>query len=486
MGRVTKGASKTTKGDSETAKKSSSSPLPSVVVTVSVVVVIIAAAGYVSLQSAPPTKAASDSRVESTAAQKIRRRYRDGFVASVVPLVDSVGPREVKIFESGGNKPLGKRNITKDNFHELGLVYNSRGQVVPSFASVGEDARLWHGPNRPGQHFMWPGMHAGHRVTVPGIMSSSDEPIELETLSTGEPGSPRVFYVHNFLSDDEAKQLIDFSTDPKNPYGMQPSTAGTEKAWNQGGTTSRTTTRTSMNAFDISTQNSRDIKKRSIDLLRMGAYEEPLLDGIQVLRYEVGQAYIPHEDYFQISQSQDHNWDPAVGGSNRFATIFLYLNDVEEGGHTVFPHLDAIEKAKLTKSTRDNWDEANGKVPSKEELQGLIKDANLTAGSWEDKLLQKCYYTKFAIPPRRGDAILFYSQTPMGHLDPASNHGACPVLKGQKWAANIWVWNACRWSLCKDDAMQPSQELPEALKAAETAKPPHLEWLNKARRKHQQ
>jgi|EP01047_Picozoa_sp_COSAG01_P044306 hypothetical protein len=46
---------------------------------------------------------------------------------------------------------------------------------------------------------------------------------------------------------------------------------------------------------------------------------------------------------------------------------------------------------------------------------------------WEGKLVQDCY-TKLAITPKRGDAILFYSQLPHGELDSNALHGGCPVL----------------------------------------------------------
>ena len=46
-----------------------------------------------------------------------------------------------------------------------------------------------------------------------------------------------------------------------------------------------------------------------------------------------------------------------------------------------------------------------------------------------------------AVYPKKGDALLFYSQTPNAHLDPQSFHGGCPIIKGDKWGANVWVWN---------------------------------------------
>jgi hypothetical protein len=49
-----------------------------------------------------------------------------------------------------------------------------------------------------------------------------------------------------------------------------------------------------------------------------------------------------------------------------------------------------------------------------------------------------------AIQSESGRAVLFYSQLPNGEEDKASTHGGCPVLSGQKWAANLWVWSTPR------------------------------------------
>lgn len=345
----------------------------------------------------------------------------------------------------------------------MGRIYNDLGQIVQSPSHFRNGTALYYGPEKPGTHFQWPAVHVGYKRPVPGVFGGNGKQIELETLTEpsldARTSDPRVFYLHNFLSPEEANEFIRYSTDEENPYQMAPSTGGTHKAWNQGGASARITTRTSENAFDISTQNSRNVKQRAFRLLRMGGYVENLADGIQILRYELGQAYVAHHDYFPEHQSTDHQWDPSEGGSNRFATIFLYLSDVEYGGETSFPHTD-----RLTADKSEELVNRLGEAPTEEKQKEIIKDAGLSEGSWEEALTRACY-AKFAVPPRRGDAILFYSQRPNGRLDINSLHGACPVLKGTKWGANLWVWNACRYSQCTGDPLHPAEELPDTMKA---------------------
>jgi len=280
------------------------------------------------------------------------------------------------------------------------------------------------------QHFIWPQRPVGDRVVVTGIDTPTRAPIELEAVKD----SPRVFYVHNFLSGDEADTLIARASDPTNPYSVRPSTTG-HKSWTDDGGASKANTnptRTSENGFDIDSAAALAAKRRAFQLLRIEEYDESMADGVQVLRYELGQAYIAHSDYFSTHTSADHNWDPRKAGSNRFATVFLYLSDVEEGGQTVFPRASPVLRGNETARP----------------MPTAITEKLFPKGGWELELTKKCY-SSLAITPKKGSAILFYSQTPGGGLDPMSEHGACPILKGKKWAANMWVWNACRFGQCK-------------------------------------
>lgn len=72
-------------------------------------------------------------------------------------------------------------------------------------------------------------------------------------------------------------------------------------------------------------------------------YWEGHTDGLQVLRYNLTTAYIQHMDYMSDrtgGKVGTFNYDSTRKGGNRFATILLYMTDLEDGagGETVFPN----------------------------------------------------------------------------------------------------------------------------------------------------
>eukprot|EP00927_Polykrikos_kofoidii_P076557 TRINITY_DN73627_c0_g1_i1.p1 TRINITY_DN73627_c0_g1~~TRINITY_DN73627_c0_g1_i1.p1 ORF type:complete len:474 (-),score=56.80 TRINITY_DN73627_c0_g1_i1:104-1399(-) len=287
------------------------------------------------------------------------------------------------------------------------------------------------------RHFQWPAVKIGHRVEVADVPRPSDgsPPITLETINVDPP----IFRIHNLFSEKEAAKLVEVASDPKNPYSVRRSTTG-HLDWTQSEDKPETaSTRTSDNGFDVSSSTSHKIKQRAWQLLRMsGNFDMALVDGIQILRYQQRQAYIAHMDSFAVDQSPDHNWDPSNSGTNRFATVLLYLSDVESGGQTVFPHVPSANVS-----------------PVPDIAAKLFKK-----NSWEDKLVQSCY-SELSVQPKKLTAVLFYSQDAEGNLDHRALHGGCPVLNGTKWAANLWFWNGCRFSQCQPGHAKTGVRLPK-------------------------
>jgi len=296
-------------------------------------------------------------------------------------------------------------------------LYSEVGQAVNDCSNIDNKSSIYLVPQ--GRVFMWPTIELGHQVKVAHLEDTPNgEPVVVETLSH----SPRIFRLHNLFSHTEADALIENALSIKTEAGrLKRSSTGAE-GYNMN------VHRTSHNAFDGTSVVAMALKRRSMALLGYPEFRDTWCDGAQVLRYAPGQAYRPHLDAFFGSDDGGggggHNYDAARGGTDRYATVLLYLSDVESGGETVFPHGRPPEGGPGALST------AQGPPPT-----GLFEP-----GSWEEEMVAQCQHC-LAIRPRKGEAILFYSQHPNGRVDAASLHGGCPVLAGTKWAANFWFWN---------------------------------------------
>ncbi|XP_018498116.1 probable prolyl 4-hydroxylase 3 isoform X4 [Pyrus x bretschneideri] len=198
---------------------------------------------------------------------------------------------------------------------------------------------------------------------------------------------PRAFIYHNFLSKEECDYLINLAK----PH-MVKSTVVDSKT----GKSRDSSVRTSSGMFLRRGRDKiiRDIEKRIADFTFIPVEHG---EGLQVLHYEVGQKYDAHFDYF----ADEFN---TKNGGQRVATLLMYLSDVEQGGETVFP------TAKGSISSVPWWNE-----------------------------LSECGKQGLAVKPKMGDALLFWSMTPDATLDPSSLHGACPVIRGNKWSCTKWM-----------------------------------------------
>lgn len=278
-----------------------------------------------------------------------------------------------------------------------------------------------------GRVFMFAPSYVGEIFHLPHVKGADNKLIYLEVLSL----EPRVFDVFNFFSRAESEDLVERAiAETKDSHRIKRSTTGASGH-------SVNSRRTSESGFDTHGPTAVKVKKRCFEALGFDEYWESFGDGLQILRYNVSKAYNSHLDWIEDKSGElHHDFESGGTGGNRFATILMYMSDLgpEDGGETVFPrgwppHLDISERISTT-------DAINA-------LRASDRGNVLEHGSWEEDLVAKCR-TRLAVRPHSSRAVLFYSQLPNGQVDPASLHGACPVLSGQKYAANLWVWNTPR------------------------------------------
>lgn len=106
-------------------------------------------------------------------------------------------------------------------------------------------------------------------------------------------------------------------------------------------------------------------------------------EGLQVLHYPAGAQSLPHFDFLVPSNAA--NQASLQRSGQRVSTLVAYLNEVEEGGETVFPE------------------------------------------------------TGWSVSPQRGGAVYFEYCNSLGQVDHASLHAGAPVLRGEKWVATKWM-----------------------------------------------
>ena len=174
---------------------------------------------------------------------------------------------------------------------------------------------------------------------------------------------PLVVVLGNVLSDEECDELICLSKDK-----VQRSKVGATREINE--------IRTSSGAFLDEDKHPliATIEKRISTIMNIPIEHG---EGLHILKYTPGQEYKDHFDYFSPTSKAANN--------NRISTLVIYLNDVEEGGETLFPKLN------------------------------------------------------LSISPHKGMAVYFEYFYQDQELNENTLHAGTPVVKGEKWVATQWM-----------------------------------------------
>ncbi|GAB2220359.1 hypothetical protein Droror1_Dr00008006 [Drosera rotundifolia] len=196
--------------------------------------------------------------------------------------------------------------------------------------------------------------------------------------------NPRAFLYRKFLTEEECDHLIQLAKDKLEKSMV---------ADNESGKSIESTVRTSSGMFLSKGQD--DVVSRIEARIATWTFL-PLENGeaMQILHYENGEKYEPHFDYFHDKVNQQ------LGG-HRVATVLMYLSDVKMGGETIFPNAELKQE--------------------------------------KDDSFSDCAKKGYAVKPRKGDALLFFSLHPDAATDTSSLHGSCPVIEGEKWSATKWI-----------------------------------------------
>jgi prolyl 4-hydroxylase len=177
------------------------------------------------------------------------------------------------------------------------------------------------------------------QVTSSNTMPSTDNQTTASQYQPSDDSpAPWVITLEDFLTAEEAERLIELGA----LQGYERSSAGTE-VQPDGRIASKprhSEVRTSQQAWCGIFCNDDPVVERVMQrMTNLTGIPSVNAESLQLLRYQQGQFYKVHHDYLPFEAKR-------VPGP-RILTVFMYLNDVEEGGETRFPLLNLTVKPKM-------------------------------------------------------------------------------------------------------------------------------------------
>lgn len=251
------------------------------------------------------------------------------------------------------------------------LTYKVGAERFSDFLKTHQDFHVDQLPSPPSVHTAV-SLSLQHIESQIGLSTSAgSEGIVIEKLCE----QPRVFLLHNFISDDEATHLMSAAL-PKLEKALVVEPGHVEQTTTLSRTNSAAWLKRRSDPVVLTVEN-------RIAWLTATRVEQG--EDLQVLHYDVGEQFTAHHDYFDpmfYPKSLSSN------GGHRMATMLIYLQSALAGGQTSFP-------------------------------RAAVNGLNVTASA--------------------GDAILFFDVLRDGQPDVMSQHAGLPVLEGEKWIATKWI-----------------------------------------------
>lgn len=231
--------------------------------------------------------------------------------------------------------------------------------------------------------------HPGYMLN-PGVAQTHQQPMPEPLMPNGETEIdlgdrvvevvmscmlPRVVVFEGFMSDDECDGLIDLARPRMERSSVIQPVSGSGVIDN---------VRTSTGMFFNLGENAL-VQKIESRISKLVHWPIENGEGIQVLNYQCGAEYQPHQDYFDPI---DPGTPQQLGmAGQRVGTLLMYLNTPKKGGGTVYPDAGGLE-----------------------------------------------------VRAKKGRAVLFSYCLPIASK--MTRHGGQPVVEGEKWAATKWMRQA--------------------------------------------
>lgn len=269
-----------------------------------------------------------------------------------------------------------------------------------------------------GGQFIYPGVDLNFERSV----SFLDRQYVIKTLSL----RPLLLQVDDLLVDIECAYMIDYSRPRMVPSDVSLMDKDKGKP--------ATDFRTSQYVF-MTTKSHAPLQRLDKRIANITGLDIRNQEDAQILKYEVGNYYLSHNDYWSPAfyQAPDMVAMTHGGHKNRLATVFWYMNSDVTGGCTSF-----------TRAPVHHHHASQTLPPPPSPPPVVSDDANISSSIPEVQDMIDCDYG-LKVSPKKGRAIIFYSLLPSGRGDDLAEHAACAVTSGTKWAANKWIWNQQRW-----------------------------------------